>query len=558
MIEREGKKVFILFALSLLIATLLFVNTTIPVEGQVPWYKKPAYPDYARSGMPDFDQRQMGTYNWTVGGTWSHCGPVAVANSLWWLDSEFETSTIPPPAIIDNFPLVQAYGMWDDHDPSNVRPFVEHLAYLMDTDGRRTGIVKLGTNVFDMQAGITHYLSWSGVNPLGDVDGDGNVTINDQNIVIAAMGSVPGAPNWDIRADISPVTIAYPPVADNAINVNDLNLVVMNMGQIGWFHETTAMGPHWELIAYEVERCQDVVLLIAPYYFDGFTWYRYSEGAHYVTVAGLNSTTRELLISDPIRDNAEAGGPGDVPVPHGHMPPEPPYITHNNATLVSHDMYQVIIDPCPGGPLTIPGYLGGAIPPPGPYPMWKVQIEAAVITCPYISPIIHDVAVTNLTSCYNSTILAQNRTYNVNVTVTNEGGAAETFTLTLYWNTTNLINSTIVTLNVGETKGVQLDWNSTGYARYKSYKLSAYATPVPGETDTADNTFVDPRNLLISYPGDIDGNKKVEVKDVAAVAKLFGVNYPDPKYDPNKDITCDGKIDVKDVSIAAKNFGYVE
>ncbi len=111
--------------------------TFLEVKKPLPWYMKPPYPDYAPSGMPDFDQRQGGTYLWQdPSWRWSHCGPVAVANSLWWLDSKFETNTIPPPAIIDNYPLVRTYGQWDDHDPLNVPPFVEHLAYLMDTDGQ--------------------------------------------------------------------------------------------------------------------------------------------------------------------------------------------------------------------------------------------------------------------------------------------------------------------------------------------------------------------------------------------------------------------------------------
>ena len=146
-------------------------------------YWKKAYPDYAPSGVPDFDQRQIGTYPWqepwSGNSEWSHCAPVAVANSLWWYDSKFETNTVPPPAIVDNYPLVTSYnpGVWDDHDPQNVQPLVEHLAYLMDTDGRRTGLAHIGTTAADMQAGIAHYLSWSGVNPLGDVNGDGTKSL---------------------------------------------------------------------------------------------------------------------------------------------------------------------------------------------------------------------------------------------------------------------------------------------------------------------------------------------------------------------------------------------
>jgi len=142
--------------------------------------------------------------------------------------------------------------------------------------------------------------------------------------------------------------------------------------------------------------------------------------------------------------------------------------------------------------------------------------------------------------------------------VTNEGTTPETFTLSIFWNTTNLINSTSVSLAIGETKGVQLDWNTTGYQRYANYTLSAVATPVPGEVDIADNTFVDPRTIVITYPGDINNDKMVDIRDIAAIAKLYGVNWPDPRYNPNMDITCDGKIDIKDIAIAARNYGYVE
>jgi hypothetical protein len=42
------------------------------------------------------------------------------------------------------------------------------------------------------------------------------------------------------------------------------------------------------------------------------------------------------------------------------------------------------------------------------------------------------------------------------------------------------------------------------------------------------------------------------------VAKLFGVNYPDPKYNANCDIVYDLKIDVKDISTVAKRYGQTD
>jgi hypothetical protein len=55
---------------------------------------------------------------------------------------------------------------------------------------------------------------------------------------------------------------------------------------------------------------------------------------------------------------------------------------------------------------------------------------------------------------------------------------------------------------------------------------------------------------MVAMIGDITGpdgwpDGKVDVRDVAKVAKLFGVNYPDPKCDANGDIAHDLKIDLK-------------
>jgi len=520
------------------------------------WYMKPPYPDYAPSGMPDFDQRQGGTYLWQdLGGRWSHCGPVAVGNSLWWLDSEFESNPIPPPAVIDNYPLVQAYGgpPWDDHDPQNVPPLVEHLAFLMDTDGLRTGIPKLGTDVFDMQAGITHYLSWSGVNPLGDVDGDGNVTALDEAIVTMAMGTAPGMLGWDLRADIYPVTLGYPPVADNVIDINDLNLVLTNLGATGQFYEHTVMAPMWDIIMEEVLRCQDVVLLIAPWIYDAPTWYRYDEGAHFVTVAGLNATAWEIVLSDPIRDNAEAGGAGDVPVPHVHLGPEPPYVTHNNATLVSHDMYPVTLDtPCPGGPLTIVGYPGSIASPLG--ALW--QIEAAVITSPYA---VSDVAVidvtTSKTGCVPMPTVGQGLSTNVTVAVENQGDSSVTFNVTAFANS-SAIGELQVTLNPGENKTLTFIWDTTSFS-YGSYIMKAVADTVLGETDTADNTYTD-GVVRVVIAGDINGDGIVDIFDALALSGAFGSEPGDLNWNPNSDLISDNIVDIFDALVLAGNFGEEE
>jgi hypothetical protein len=315
-----------------------------------PWYAKGQYPDYAPSGMPDFDQKQDAWQNpWPPNpGSWSYCGPTSVANSLWWFDSKYEPNPMPPPTYNDGFPLVTTYGFWDDHDPQNVPPLIMDLAWYMDTDGQRTGFPHCGTDVFDMQAGIAHYLSDKGVNPLGDASGDGVVDITDVNIVVAAMGSVPGDPNWDLRADV---------VHDNIINMADLTLVNAHLGENwGKFYEKTTWMPDYGYLAHQIKMCEDVILLLG-FWQEVEPGYFMRIGGHFVTAHGIDEADMMVAISDPFQDNAEQGGQGRVipPPPHNH-PPLPPDTVHNDAAYVSHDYYNIALSPSPGGIWGLPDY----------------------------------------------------------------------------------------------------------------------------------------------------------------------------------------------------------
>jgi len=322
-------------------------NPGLPVHTEVeyavvtsPWFAKGQYEDYAPSGMPDIDEKQDGWINpWPPQpGSWSYCGPVAVGNSLWWFDSKYEPNPVRPPTINDGFPLVQAYGPWDDHDPQNVGPYIQDLAWYMDTNGLRTGLPHCGTDVFDMQAGIAHYLSDKGVNPLGDCNGDGVVNVADMNIVEAAFGSVPGAPNWDLRADV---------VHDNIINAKDASLVGHNIGESwGKFYEKTRWQPDFGYISHQIKMCEDVVLLLG-FWQEFQPGYFVRIGGHFVTAHGIDEADMIIAISDPMQDNAENGGQGRVCPPghpSGHLPD-----LHNDTMFVSHDYYTLAPSPSPGG-----------------------------------------------------------------------------------------------------------------------------------------------------------------------------------------------------------------
>jgi len=207
-------------------------------------YVKPSFPDYVPNGMPDFDEKQN---NWgPAAGVYTWCCPVAVANSLWWLDSEYESlmfpAPVPPPIISDHFGLVTSVGPWDDHDPQNVAPLVTTLAFLMDTDAQRTHDGHLGTRWTDVGPGIQTYL--------------------------------------------------------------------IQQGMVGTFEVHSQTFPSFAWIDNETEKCQDVELFLEFWQLNGMIWTNSTitnpsfEMGHCVTCAGSDLPTSQLLISDPYFDVA--------------------------------------------------------------------------------------------------------------------------------------------------------------------------------------------------------------------------------------------------------------
>jgi len=248
--------------------------------------------------VPDFDQRQD---NWVHPSTTisTYCGPVAAANSLWWFDSKFEPYPVGPQGGLpptlpynDNYYLVTSYSGTDDHDPQNVIPFVSDLAWYFDTDGQRTNSVAwMGTEVHTMSYGLQWYLY--GGNP--------------------AWVPSPHGPRYGSYYD-------------------DYHVQLVKMPTFEWVEE-------------EVERSEDVVLLLGFWQWQTDQWVRL--GGHYVTVPGINSDDLQIAFSDPFFDNAEAGGPGRVLsgtlIPHTPIPGHGAGV-HNDAGNVSHDIYTVTLD----------------------------------------------------------------------------------------------------------------------------------------------------------------------------------------------------------------------
>ncbi len=207
-------------------------------------FYKASYPDYAQNGMPDFDQKQDAWMN-PQNHNWSWCGPVALANCIWWFDSKFETAPVDPrpfypdpgsPPPNDHFPLLTSYEAWDDHDINNVMPFISQLGPLCNVDIGPT----FGTALPDLETGFHIWLTMH--------------DMIDQFTSMIVIG-----PN-------------YPEIRDSIVSSQDVILL------LGFYEELPTGGWHWL-------------------------------GSHYVTCAGVCLQEPSICISDPFLDTNEGEPP---------------------------------------------------------------------------------------------------------------------------------------------------------------------------------------------------------------------------------------------------------
>ncbi len=170
----------------------------------------------------------------------------------------------------------------------------------------------------------------------------------------------------------------------------------------------------------------------------------------------------------------------------------------------------------------------------------------------YLTAIGRDIAVVDVLLSTNATYVG--RTVTINVTASNLGNTTETFNVSLYYDN-NLINTTLIeNLPPHTNKTITFHWDTTGVKPCNNYNITAKADILLGETNTTNNNLTDGK-VKIKMIGDVDGNGKVDIRDIAMAARAFG-SYPGhPRWDPDLDFNNDGKINIRDLVLVARNFG---
>jgi len=277
--------------------------------------------------VPDFNQLQQNS--WGHGGLFgwqlSFCGPVAAADSLWWFDSKFEPNGSLPPAIHNIYPLVNPYGAWDDHHPKNVN----RLTTLWPPPG------------------------WPITPPISPGKGE----LVEDLALYFKTDQPPGFGSGTVITDV----------------YNGLQQYLVDHGLRQGYAVTKVKSPDYWWVAEEVERSEDVILLLGFWANPAAGIYE-RVGGHYVTLAGANKQGGYVAFSDPFWDRMEEkyppnefvgvpkwsgriGSDGDPLLgPSGLVPTYTHIITytavytlHNDAANISHDSYRIIPTNSPGG-----------------------------------------------------------------------------------------------------------------------------------------------------------------------------------------------------------------
>ena len=144
----------------------------------------------------------------------------------------------------------------------------------------------------------------------------------------------------------------------------------------------------------------------------------------------------------------------------------------------------------------------------------------------------------------------QGQTAYINITISDTGMSPENVRVTVYYNITagEAVNALPVYLQTGQTYTLLFAW-STASIPCLNYTLTAVAT-IP-----AGNATLFGQTITVRIMGDVNGDGRVDMKDIALIARSFGCTSTSPRWNSACDLCGDGVINMKDIALAARNFG---
>jgi plastocyanin len=118
---------------------------------------------------------------------------------------------------------------------------------------------------------------------------------------------------------------------------------------------------------------------------------------------------------------------------------------------------------------------------------------------------------------------------------------------------TMAIGNQSISLISGASGNLTYIWKTSGPDDIGYYNLTAYAWPVPGETDLSDNNFTCGYRVTVTIPGDVNGDGHVGSADLALILAYWQEKAPPAPA--NADIVGNGVIGSADLALILANWG---
>jgi len=177
---------------------------------------------------------------------------------------------------------------------------------------------------------------------------------------------------------------------------------------------------------------------------------------------------------------------------------------------------------------------------------------------------VHDVAVTHVTVWPNLTLPSYVR---VNVTVENQGTSYETFNVTIHADNLTATSAPVADLASELNKTLKFTCDLFPFRAeifppppwpldapmIVNVTIWVGAGVVAGEVNTANNVHVDGTVSIIWWVLDLNGDGRINIVDIAIMAKSFGAPHP-PLW---LDLDRDGTVSILEIAMIAKAFGQV-
>jgi hypothetical protein len=149
----------------------------------------------------------------------------------------------------------------------------------------------------------------------------------------------------------------------------------------------------------------------------------------------------------------------------------------------------------------------------------------------------------SLCVCPCKTVVDQGYNLPINLTITSGGYLSQIPHIVVYLNTTIIGTETNINLTNGATTILSLTYNTSSFSLGK-YNVTAF----PRNPSA-------PSSIVLTIPGDLDGNFQVQLADLVILAKAYSSKPSSSNWNPNADIDGNNAVGLSDLVILAQHYG---